>query len=364
MKNKLEKKISQLLSWLGIIVLLPLVITIICQGMRLDSLIKALPIDASFDTGTPGTDMAAATESLSSESTPEYAPSATESPEALSPGKAPAAEAQAADSENPSAGESVMDTASASAAEERVMGIVAREISMGSNTQALLAQCVIARTSLYDAQRTHTAEPDAYSPEEMQELWGEDYEKVARKLRDCVAQTAGEILTYRGHPVYAAYHAISAGSTRNMAELYADADMPYLKEYPCTEDAAAEGYLAVLYQSKNEFLENCRSLFPESPPESPEQVRIISRDSAGYVLEIAVGENSFSGEEFRTRMGLKSACFTLTESGDQIRIVTKGLGHGFGLSQYSANLMAAEGKTYREILSCFYPGTELKDMRE
>ena len=89
MKNKLEKKISQLLSWLVIIVLLPLVITIICQGMRLDSLIKALPIDASFDTGTPGTDMAAATESLSSESTPEYAPSATESPEALSPGKPP-----------------------------------------------------------------------------------------------------------------------------------------------------------------------------------------------------------------------------------------------------------------------------------
>ncbi|MEG1550058.1 MAG: stage II sporulation protein D, partial [Ruthenibacterium sp.] len=34
-------------------------------------------------------------------------------------------------------------------------------------------------------------------------------------------------------------------------------------------------------------------------------------------------------------------------------------GHGVGLSQYGANAMAAEGKTYAEILAHYYPGTVL-----
>ena len=58
-------------------------------------------------------------------------------------------------------------------------------------------------------------------------------------------------------------------------------------------------------------------------------------------------------------MGWNSACFTVTEVDGEVRIVTKGLGHGFGLSQNEAEHMAGEGKTYEEILAYFYPGAEL-----
>ena len=41
-------------------------------------------------------------------------------------------------------------------------------------------------------------------------------------------------------------------------------------------------------------------------------------------------------------------------------IVTKGLGHGLGLSQYGANELAKEGKTYQEILQYYYKDVSIE----
>ena len=37
-----------------------------------------------------------------------------------------------------------------------------------------------------------------------------------------------------------------------------------------------------------------------------------------------------------------------------------GSGHGVGMSQYGANVMAKQGDSYAEILEHYYPGAELK----
>lgn len=42
--------------------------------------------------------------------------------------------------------------------------------------------------------------------------------------------------------------------------------------------------------------------------------------------------------------------------------VTKGYGHGVGLSQYGANQMSQNGSDYKEILSHYYPGTEITEI--
>ena len=38
----------------------------------------------------------------------------------------------------------------------------------------------------------------------------------------------------------------------------------------------------------------------------------------------------------------------------------KGYGHGVGMSQAGANVMAAEGSDYLDILFHYYPGVEIK----
>lgn len=306
MGKKLRKNINLFLSLLIIVVLLPLLATLFFQQMQLNSLIGG--ILSAAGTGT----------------------------EALGEG------------------------GRGRQAEEQVVGILAKEISANQNREAILAQCVIARTSLYDAWRTGNAEPEGLSIEEMQKLWGEDFQKIYQSMEECAAITQGEVLTWNGSCIYAAYHALSAGKTRNMSELYEEADMPYLTETLCKEDTAADGYLAVLYWGKNEFLSLCAERFPDSAPQDVSQIEIAGRDSAGYVTEVRVGGVSYTGEDFRSRFELNSSCFALTDLGEQVRIVTKGLGHGFGLSQNTAELMAADGKSYKEILQYFYPGAKIE----
>lgn len=288
MRKRLEKKINLFLSLLIIIVLLPLLVTILLQRMHLSELIE----------GMEKTALAA-------------------------------------------------EPSSHQDAEDAVLGIVAKEISADSSREAVLAQCVIARTNLYAAWATNTAEPEALHMDELQKIWGDEFETFYRNLEECVAQTSGEVLVWNGDYIYAAYHAVSAGKTRNMSEMYGEADMPYLAQTICPEDTRAENYLSVIYLE----------------PEEMKDAKVLRRDTAGYVLEVQMGAETYTGEEFRDKYHLPSSCFTLKEQNGKMRIVTKGLGHGLGLSQYTAVHMAEEGRSYQEILEYFYPGAVLADAK-
>lgn len=322
MRKNWKKKIDRLLSFVLIAILLPLFVTTIGQRMQLEELIYG-ETTARAAQSEEGTGDNALTESET----------ATESVLTAQPD-----------------------------AETALIGIVAREIGVSAEEQAILAQCVIARTNLYDARAHGTAEPEALSIDEMRALWGADFEKMYRRMEDYVSRTKNQVLLWNGSCIYAAYHAISAGQTRDMKEIYDKADLPYLTEQPCQPDVTALGYLSVFYLDKETFLAECHRLFPECALEEITGIEIHSRDAAGYVKELTVGTETISGEEFRKRFGWNSACFSISEVDGRIRVVTKGLGHGFGLSQNTAENMASEGADYKEILSYFYPGTELREL--
>ncbi len=57
--------------------------------------------------------------------------------------------------------------------------------------------------------------------------------------------------------------------------------------------------------------------------------------------------------------GLRSTNFTIKKSNDGIEFTTKGYGHGAGMSQYGANFMAKDGKSYIDILNHYYVGVSL-----
>lgn len=221
--------------------------------------------------------------------------------------------------------------------------IVAKEISADAPEECIKAQCVIARTNLKAAEETGTELPGRMTMGELQELWGDYFSEAEGKIKEAIQETDGETLQYRNHYIYAAYHAVSAGNTRNMEELYPDSDMPYLSGVACYEDAQAPDYLSVLYLDQ--------------------EITIEEKDSAGYVTKAQMNGKSYTGEELRGELGLKSANFNVTElEPGKIRIVTKGHGHGFGLSQYTAQKMAEKGEDYRKILQYFFPGTELENV--
>lgn len=89
-----------------------------------------------------------------------------------------------------------------------------------------------------------------------------------------------------------------------------------------------------------------------------------SFDNTGYVTSVSFvsGENKIGeidGETFRHLFNLPSASFEAEQEKTQIVFHVTGIGHGFGMSQYSANCRALNGETYDQILKGFFFGTEL-----
>ena len=90
----------------------------------------------------------------------------------------------------------------------------------------------------------------------------------------------------------------------------------------------------------------------------------IRADDSHRVLT-ADGERSFSlsyEHGFNARADEENARMKAEyESADAVFVFTgKGWGHGVGMSQLGAKNLAADGKTYAEIISMYFPGTEIR----
>ena len=96
----------------------------------------------------------------------------------------------------------------------------------------------------------------------------------------------------------------------------------------------------------------------DSPPE--DNMEIESNDEAGYITKIRIGDTEIPGEEFRKFLNLNSSCFTMEQVDKGIRITTKGLGHGVGMSQYGAERMAESGTAYDDILQYYFKNVTIE----
>lgn len=158
-------------------------------------------------------------------------------------------------------------------------------------------------------------------------------------------ETDGQVVMYNGQLAMVPFHQLSNGKTRIGKEVLGTDEYPYLQMKECPKDVEADGQM-------------------ESKLIKAAGAQITSQDSAGYVTGVKVGEETLNGETFRDTYGLLSSCFELQEFEGKMRVTTKGIGHGLGMSQNTANEMAKEGKKYDEILQYFYEGTEMKEVAE
>lgn len=247
--------------------------------------------------------------------------------------------------------------------ESAIVGMVSDEISMDYEPEAVKAQVVLARTECYRLKEKNGSWPEGKSEEELRDLWGENnYYSNYKKLIQYISETGEMVLRYNGDYIEATYHAVSAGNTRNAEEAGLDSSYDYLQSVESRDDVAAEDYLKVTYITKSEFLEKLQLAGITTNADADnlmDQISIDTRDSASYVTQITIGGTQLGGETFREALGLNSACFYIEEKDGMVRIITKGIGHGLGLSQYGANEMAKDGKDYKEILTYYFYNVEL-----
>lgn len=247
--------------------------------------------------------------------------------------------------------------------EEYAAAVTASQISWDSSKEAIKAQTIIARTNLYLKWKNNKgAEIIQKAAEDMKNKKMND--KMIQKFQvfqDAAIETKGEILKWNDEVREIPYHLLSQGKTRDGKEVLGE-NFEYIPSVETPEDIDSPLYVKGCYFSMEELEKQIKKRYSGFTMGKDEIVEIKSADSAGYVMEIQIGNQVFQGEKIKEILELPSACFTVQRLEKEVRFLCKGIGHGMGMSQYTAQKMAEDGKNYEEILKYFFPKMQLEMM--
>jgi len=240
--------------------------------------------------------------------------------------------------------------------EDYVESVVVAEVGTNWDIEALKAQAVITRTyAIYKKAMSQDSRFHLTSSVLHQVYKGNNPHIL---ISYAVRETAGEVLMYNGKPIEALYHSTSGGRTENPEEVFGKS-YPYLKSVE--SNCEISPYWVWEKKIPKEEIEKALGI------KNLKDITITTFTSTGRVKELTIGlesgQMSMKATDFRKLLGwsrLPSTSFRIHSDETTIAFEGKGYGHGVGLCQWSALQMARDGKSYREILSFFYPGTEIQ----
>ena len=215
---------------------------------------------------------------------------------------------------------------------------------------------------------------------------------TGQTVREVIDQTWGQVLEYDGKLCDARFSKCCGGVMEKFETCWEDADHPYLMALPDAPRHAADEKCFcdtdnqnVLQQILNDYDLETKDFFRWTkiydkdelgeliekrsgvPVGRVEKMEPIQRGPSGRIYKLRiVGQkrNLVVGKELEIRRilsenHLKSSAFEVEDAGDRIVLHGAGWGHGVGLCQIGAAVMASKGYDYRQILSHYYPGAEI-----
>ena len=222
------------------------------------------------------------------------------------------------------------------------------------------------------------------------------YQGITKAYSSAVSEaaraTADEVLEYNGKVCDARFSKCCGGLTEEYRAAWDDRVVPYLV---CVPDTDENGRVycdttdkTLLAQILPGFDQETRDFYRWTVRYSAEEIRQLVQarlaEDVGTVLALEPLEHGPSGRivklrirgtrkslvigkelEIRralSRSHLYSSAFEVARDKDTFVLNGKGWGHGVGLCQIGAAVMASRGKDYREILRHYYPGTSIQKL--
>lgn len=252
--------------------------------------------------------------------------------------------------------------------EKYIVGVVASEMPTTFELEALKAQALTARTYIVNhllsgkssglpagAQVDDTVNYQVFKNDaDLRAQWGSEYEAKMNKIAQAVLETEGQILTYDGRPITATFFSNGNGFTEN-AEAYWKNPYPYLKSVESPWDEQAPEF----EEKKSIAISEFENKLGVKLKNKKTVGTIVERTPGKRVAKVDINGKRFTGKQIRELLDLRSTDFSWSVQGNAVIITTKGYGHGVGMSQWGANGMAKEGKSYEEIVKHYYQGIEI-----
>ena len=257
------------------------------------------------------------------------------------------------------------DTIESIPLESYIVGVLAGEMPIYFEKEALKAQAVASRS--YAIKRIEYNKDKDYDvvdsimnqvyldEDYLKEAWGNNYVVNINKLRSAVNETIDECLTYDDKVIDALFFSTSNGYTED-ADLVFNLNLPYLKSVESKwDEKESSAFSTTTVIPLNKFYEKLNLKYNKEL-----KVEIIKRSPTNRVLELKINNQKFTGKDLYNSLSLRSTDFIITQIGTNVFIDMKGYGHGVGMSQYGALGMAKEGYSYKDILSHYYQNTTIK----
>ena len=139
---------------------------------------------------------------------------------------------------------------------------------------------------------------------------------------------------------------------------------PYLQVVETSGEDAYSQYNSEVELSQSEVIEKIKAVHSEFEIDFSKEdaIQILEYTESQRVKTIKFGNVNLSGVEARTIFGLRSAKFSVEKIEDKIKFTVIGYGHGVGMSQTGADVLAKQGSSFEDIIKHFYVGVEIQNL--
>lgn len=256
--------------------------------------------------------------------------------------------------------------------EDYVAGVLRAEGTVESEAEALKALAITVRTYALKNMGRHAKQGyDFCSTTHCQRFVATTSSLLDGRVSAAVRATAGQVLLDdHAQPIDAYFGASCGGETANIRDLWGVTPAFYLRG---VRDEYCDAGPHANWTDTISHADLLRALQTDSRTDVGnrlDQVLISKRDETGRAEFITLeGEHrkTVRGWDFKIIVGrvlgwnvLKSSRFEIARSGSNFIFRGSGFGHGLGLCQEGAHVMAARGASYQKILEKYFPGTVVK----
>ena len=248
--------------------------------------------------------------------------------------------------------------------EEYVVGVLAGEMPIEFELEALKAQAVAARSYVMrQIQKNIEKEYDVVDSvinqvyldkNHLIAVWKNSYTDNINKIKTAVLSTKGEYISYNGKVAEALFFSTSPGKTENSEDIFTT-KVSYLRSVESKWDE-----ISPVYETKKTFtLQEFYDLLNLNYQETVD-IQILEKTQTGRIKKIKINNKEFTSNTICSKLSLRSTYFEIIQDKNIVIIKNKGYGHGVGMSQYGAEGMAQKGYDYQSILKYYYTGIEIK----
>ncbi|NSW93736.1 MAG: SpoIID/LytB domain-containing protein [Bacteroidales bacterium] len=242
--------------------------------------------------------------------------------------------------------------------EDYIAGVVRTESGAGRNIEYTKTQALLVRTYMYKYMYRHTM--DGYNLCDLthcQAFNGITDDPVilraARETKGLVILDSNKI------PVISAFHSNCGGETAQPRDVWLS-NHPYLtnvRDPYCTSSRSASWHRTI---PLSEWIDNLRKHGLKADLSDPS---VLNFSQLTRMSDYRVGNFTIPLRILRDDFKLRSTFFSVTADHSKVLLKGRGYGHGVGLCQEGAMVMASRGFNFRQIIEFYYTGVLITDIK-